>query len=189
MNGLLASLAVVRRSADGTLLIKWTAAFLGGAALGATMHIHPSLPVLVAAVAVVAAVGFGATLRVRDLVFFEAPLYGRQLARALAITAVLGAVMVPLGAACTAPRSDVPSLASDLWAAVATTLIATSSTLRTAAAARIYVALALGLGASIVGLAWAWNGSGFALAWSLAAAGGFFGLRGFGETLARYDPV
>jgi hypothetical protein len=91
----------------------------------------------------------------RHVSFFAMPLFGRQLARAHAIVAVL---------------------------------VALSSVFRDGLRAALYVGIAIGAVATIA-LSALVPEHGLEIALTLAVVEGFFALRAFGETLARYDPV
>jgi len=132
----------------------------------------------------------------RRLTFFAMPLYGRQLARAHAVAPSLMALSVPLGYAAGAALRGAPLspalLLATVLAALVATLVSLSSVFRDGARAALYVALAATLGAAVTVAPFALEDSvarASELAIALAAIAGFFALRAFGETLARYDPI
>jgi hypothetical protein len=152
---------------------------------------------LLSAVALWFAVSGTLRLEVRDGMYFAAPLYGRQLARAHALAALAGALVLPAGTLFAwAARGllgrelEPGGLALPLLAAVAlSAIVALSATPRTGGAKRVYalaawVAGAVTLAPYFLGLAEATY-----VDLGLAFIAGFFGLRAFGETLARYDPI
>ena len=199
MNGTRATLAIVRREMDTRWLANLGVSLAAGFALarpgqaGARRR-KPHSDGL-------AALWFAvtATLRVdvRDGMYFAAPLYGRQLARAHALVALAGAFALPLGAtlgwavrggrrAELAPGGFAPAL---FFAAALAAIVALSATPRAGRARAGYALFALAAGATtlapyFIGV----RDAGFA-SLALALIAGFFGLRAFGETLARYDPV
>jgi hypothetical protein len=135
-----------------------------------------------------------ATRAARSLFLFSAPLYGRELARGLALAPCLLATLFPL-AACAGWSLQRATHAS-LWllpllAAIVAALVSLSATLRDAWRVVLYRALAFG-SASCLAASSLLLGNDPASRIGLACAAltlGFFALRAFGETLARYDPV
>jgi hypothetical protein len=129
----------------------------------------------------------------RSLLLLSAPLYGRQLARALVVAPSLVAFACALAGWAGAlaagggrqPLWLVPFLAAPLAATVAL-----SATLREGARALLYRVLALGSGLLLAALPLTCGTLGaLAGALALTAILGFVALRAFGEALARYDPV
>ncbi len=127
-----------------------------------------------------------------DLCEQGAPLFGRQLARARAL--VPCAIVVPAtfayvaAAATFAGLREIPiTLAVTLGAAVASTLIALSATIRAGAAQLLYVGMAGAASAIAFTLAAVAHSIWGALAFCAFAS--FLAVRQYGETLARYDPV
>jgi hypothetical protein len=120
-----------------------------------------------------------------------APLYGRQLARAHALTAVGVAVAAPFAVLAVAPLRHATwpwqNVVAVLAGSIVAALVGLSGTLRTGAAASAYALFSLVAGGTIALLPlagvpmYAW--------FPLAALLGFLALRAFGETLARYDPL
>jgi len=185
-----ATLAIARRDLRPSSVIGLLARISLGAILAA-YGIEVSAPIVTACYCIVAAVSAGLEIRVRDLTYFTAPLYGRQLARAHALTASCVAVAAPaamltvglLEHAAWPWQSVVATFAGSIVAA----LVGLSGTLRRGVAAAGYAVLAALAGGTIVLLPLA----GVALyGWfALAVLLGFLALRAFGETLARYDPL
>ena len=128
----------------------------------------------------------------RHVSFFAMPLFGRQLARAHAIAPVLGALAIPLGYATGSTLRGVPLGAQTITllvvAAIVAVLVALSSVFRDGLRAALYVGIAIGAVATIA-LSALVPEHGLEIALTLAVVEGFFALRAFGETLARYDPV
>jgi len=190
MSGTRATLAIARRDLRPSSLIAIGARILLGVLL-ASYDLEVVAPILVYAYCILAATAAGLEIRVRDLTYFTAPLYGRQLARAHALTATCVAVAAPLTIVCVAFVRHAawpwPNVVATFASAIVVALVALSGTLRQGAAAAGYAALSLAAGGFIVMLAqsgvpvYGW--------FSLAALLGFLALRAFGETLARYDPL
>lgn len=121
----------------------------------------------------------------------SAPLYGRELARAKAVVPCLAAALAlaafavaeALRGAGGLPLTMLVALA----AVVAATLTALSATIRRAAARVLYVALA----AATCCIAYVLVVVGHSVYAELGfcAVVAFFGLRQYGEALARYDPI
>jgi hypothetical protein len=171
-----------------------------GYASDALFGVGGSLPVpaLVAALALAIASERTLHIDVRDGMYFCAPLYGRQLARAHSLVAVAGALAFPVGAALhwaangTLLAEIAPGgLALPLIAACAlASVVALSATLRGGASRAGYAFMAIAAGGLTLTPHFV-HEAGWAPLGSLAVAAvmGFFALRAFGETLARYDPV
>ncbi len=135
-----------------------------------------------------------AALAVRSLFLFSAPLYGRELARALALAPCAVAALFPLAAWAgfsLLRQSHISVWLTPLLAVVLATLIALSATLRDRWRAALYRTLALSAAATLAITSLALHGSHRATATLalLTIIAGFFALRAFGETLARYDPL
>jgi hypothetical protein len=155
----------------------------------------------VAAVAVAAsgsllALAFASSRRavrsVRSLFLFSAPLYGRQLARGLALVPCSLAALFPLAAWAGWAFTHEAHVATWLTPLLATTLaalVALSATLRDGWRAALYRTLAILSAALVAILALALNESAVAAGAAALAAvsAGFLALRAFGETIARYD--
>ena len=128
----------------------------------------------------------------RRVSFFAMPLFGRQLARAHAIVPVLGALAIPLGyaAGCALRAAPLPTHAvlATILAACVAVLVSLSSVFRDGVRAALYVGIAVGAAVTIALCSLA-PAHGLAIAIGLALVEGFFALRAFGETLARYDPI
>ncbi|GAC1300903.1 MAG: hypothetical protein NVSMB19_08240 [Vulcanimicrobiaceae bacterium] len=194
MNETRATIAIVRRHIDRHFALDWTLQFV--IVLGLTYAFVTLFGgMLLVAIAVLAATRSAEETQVRSLrrlTFFTVPLYGRQLARAHAIAPSLLALSLPLGyAAGAALRGhplDAEGFVTAVSAVVVATLVALSASFRDGRDRALYVALALGAGVAIAATytpdhVW------FRVTLALAVAEGFFALRAFGETLARYDPL
>ena len=126
-----------------------------------------------------------------DLCEAGAPLYGRELARGKASAACVVAVVASVAYCTPALTSGIAGAASTLIAAVAaaiaSSLIALSASVREEPSRSLYVALAAITSACAFAIA-QWTHS---LPGEIAfcALAGFFALRQYGETLARYDPL
>lgn len=190
MNSTRATLAIARRHMGSHWILGLGTRVAVAIATGFILSPATS-PWVIYIVAIFYAALAGAELRVRDLMYFAAPLYGRQLARAHALTAITAALAPPAAffaveALRGAPWSWLAIFASFIASAV-TSLVGLSVSLRQGNAATGYFALALAAGAAILALfslgvsIYAW------LAFALLL--GFLALRAFGETLARYDPT
>lgn len=148
----------------------------------------------IAALAALSAAERSNVKSLRRLTFFAVPMYGRQLARAHAVAPALAALALPFAyAAGAALRGEAPSperFATAILMALVSTLVALSAIFRDGSERALYIVLALaaGLTLDITDLSPVRNAP-FALVASLAALEGFFALRAFGETLARYDPL
>jgi hypothetical protein len=152
------------------------------------------------AAAALAPLGTARTRAVTDLRLFAAPLYGRELARALVLgpCARLAALTGATGAAAWAAAGALGHAVGPApWAWIAlviaaelvATLVATSGCLRRGADRRLYVALALAGGACVALIGASLAAAALAAAAIAAAVIGFAALRALGETLARYDPI
>ncbi len=197
MNSTRATLAIARRHM-GSHWIYAQATRIALAIVAACVISPTTNPLAVYFLALAFAALSGGELRVRDLMYFAAPLYGRQLARAHALTAVTAALAPPAAFFAVQALRGTPwpwqaTLATLVACAVAA-LVGLSAALRggrtpssVTAAEAGYLTLALVAGAAIIGLysrevpIYAW------LAFALLL--GFLALRAFGETLARYDPT
>ena len=198
MNEARATLAIVRRHLDRRFAVDWTMAFV---IVGALAYLFaPVFPQAVFAIAItstlaaVAAGERGQAASLRRVTFFAMPLYGRQLARAHAVAPGLLALTVPLGYACGAALRGRP-LPYDVFfsivlGALVATLVSLSSTFREGPRAWLYVLLAAVVGTAI-GIVPQELGTPhvFAIALAISLIAGYFALRAFGETLARYDPI
>lgn len=199
MNGTRATLAIVRREMDAPWLGRLGAAAFAGLGLGLLSSPGGALEnhLLAATAALWFAVGGALRVDVRDGMYFAAPLYGRQLARAHALVALAGAFALPAGAvlgwaARGAPGNELGpgGFAWALFCAAAVAaLVALSATPRGGGARTGYALLATGAGALTALPALAGWHDGTAASACTALVIGFFGLRAFGETLARFDPI
>jgi len=190
MNGTRATLAIARRDLRPSSVLGIAARVLLGA-LAASFDMEAVAPIIVYAYCVIAATSAGLELRVRDLTYFTAPLYGRQLARAHALTATCVALAAPFTIVAIAAIRHAtwpwPHSVATLAGSIVAALVALSGTLRRGGAAMTYALLAVAAGALIMALAQAGVP---VYAWlAFAALLGFLALRAFGETLARYDPL
>jgi hypothetical protein len=192
-----ATVAIVRRHIDRRFAVDFAMQFVLVGAIGyvfARLFEASAIPVLVCGV-------LGATsaaerqhaATVRRVSFFAMPLFGRQLARAHAIAPVLAALSIPLGyAAGTALRGAATppqTLAIAFFATIAAVLVSLSSVFREGLRAALYVAIAIGIVAIIAGVSVIEPHHEIAIGATIAIVTGFFALRAFGETLARYDPL
>jgi len=196
MNGFRASLAIIRRSLDRRFATTWllwfASAFSLAALAGARLPAIAWLAFLIVAEAPAAAFD-GRNDPRRRVSFFAMPLYGRQLARALAVAPCLESLAAPLAviaglALAGRPLGGAGALTVSV-AAVAATLVALSARLRTGREAALYVALALAAETSIVAPRFLAPAGSLTLSLALAGLIAFCALRAFGETLARYDPI
>jgi hypothetical protein len=123
------------------------------------------------------------------LVYFAAPLGSRELSAALAVAPALACSFIGLAfaaGASTRTALDPSVLLAAAEAAVCCALIMQSARLRTGSARTAYRTIALAAAAGIAAaslLGFAWAGP----AMALPCLG--FALRGFSETLRRYDPA
>ena len=120
----------------------------------------------------------------------DAPLFGRELARAKAAATLLAAT---LAVACYWIAQNIAghAIASSYFAmtgacVIATSLIALNATLREGWARMLYIGMSLGFTGAAYWLA-AYNEIG--AEYILCAVCGFIALRQYGETLARYEPI
>ena len=126
-----------------------------------------------------------------DLCEANAPLFGRQLARAKALVpcagAALAAITFSVAQLARGAPEVAPTLAVVVAALIAAALTALSATIRRGASRVLYVALA----AATCGAAYALLVAAHSVAAELTfcAAVAFFALRQYGEALARYDPI
>lgn len=191
-----ATLAIVRRHIDRRFALDWAVAFVlvGAIAYPFGRVFGPAGAIcIVGALCAAFAAERSHAQSLRRLTFFAVPLYGRQLARAHAVAPALAALAIPFGyAAGTALRGlplSTTTFLDCVLAALVATLVALSSTFRDGIRAALYVLLGFAGAVSLtlpytLGLAHA-----TALVLFLAFVEGFFALRAFGETLARYDPL
>jgi hypothetical protein len=196
MNEARATLAIVRRHIDRRFARDWAIEFVILVALGYPFaHVFgPAGAVcVVGALCAANAAERSHAESLRRLTFFAAPLYGRQLARAHAIAPALGALAIPAGYATGAALRGgalAPAVVATLvLAALVATLVALSSAFRDGLRATLYVVLGLGAAASLALPGLFVPAHALAIAAALALVEGFFALRAFGETLARYDPL
>ncbi len=194
MNETRATIAIVRRHIDRRFAIDWAMQFalVLGLAYVFVPRFGKGALVAIAVLATTTAAEGTHRLSLRRLTFFTVPLYGRQLARAHAIAPSLVALSLPLGyasgAALRGYALDPERFVTAVLVALVTTLVALSATFRDGRDRALYAALALGAGLTLAlsdtpGHTW------FRATLAFAAAEGFFALRAFGETLARYDPL
>lgn len=200
MNERRATIAIVRRHVDRRFVLDFVVQFalVGAIAFlfARLLHAWWTPLAIVSALAAAIAAERSHAESLRRVTFFAMPLYGRQLARAHAIAPALMALAVPLGYAAgaalrRAPLSSAMFVAAILAALVAT-LVSLSSVFRDGYRAGLYVVLATTLAAAVTVAPLALVASpprATLVAALLALVTGFFALRAFGETLARYDPV
>ncbi len=190
MKAVRATFAIARRDLRPSSVFGLAARILVGALLAAG-DVEIGWPVVAYAYCIVAAASAGLEIRVRDLTYFTAPLYGRQLARAHALTASCVAGAAPVAMLAVAMSRHVawswPNVAALFAGSLIAALVGLSGTLRQGAAAATYALFAFVAGGAIVLLPLAGVPP---YGWlALAALLGFLALRAFGETLARYDPL
>lgn len=192
-----ATAAIVRRHIDRRYALDWAMQF---ALIGTISYLFGRL--FTDALLIFGIVGFVSAASVVDqqhrkllrrLTFFAAPLYGRELARAHVIAPAAAALSVPLGylsgAALQGRALPAPFAVALVLAALVAATVSLSSAFRDGYRAALYVGLA-GLAALGLGLPFELRLAAAAQTSAvLAAIEGFFALRAFGETLARYDPL
>jgi len=194
MSAVRATVAIVRRSVDRRFGARLAAATLAGAAVGVVGTPDVARAALVLALARGPATGFDRRLDLIGRVsLYAMPLYGRQLARALAIAPAIDALAFPSGVALGAylrgrhvPRELAIAVG---FATVAGTFVALSARLRTGPVVGLYALLAVVAEAAVLGPYALRTPRPARPALGLAAAIGFTALRGLGEALARYDPL
>jgi hypothetical protein len=190
VNSTRATLAIARRHMRPTWIVALAARIAVGIATGFLL-VPTTSPWVVYVVALFYAALAGAELRIRDLMYFAAPLYGRQLARAHALTAVTAALAPPVAFFVVEALRGTPwswtAMLATFVACVVAALVGLSVSLRRGNAATGYFVVALVAAGAILALftvgvpIYGW------LAFALLL--GFLALRAFGETLARYDPL
>ena len=190
MNSTRATLAIARRNMSQNWIVGVALRMALGFA-GAFVVTPNSNPSVAYGLAIVYAAASGSELRVRDLMYFAAPLYGRQLARAHALTALAAAFAAPAAYFATAAARGTPwswtSIVVTFLACAVAALVGLSASLRAGNPAVVYSLAAVAAGLAVLSLFLL----GVPLYGSLALALvlGFIALRAFGETLARYDPI
>jgi hypothetical protein len=192
-----ATIAIVRRHIDRRFAIDFGMQFALTGAIGYIFaHLFGTLaiPIVVCGgLAAASAAERQHAAMLRRVSFFAMPLFGRQLARAHAIAPVLAACAIPLGyeagAALRGAPLALPAFTIVILATVVATLISLSSVFRDGLRAALYVGLAVGAVAVIAVAAALVPEHAMPIAAALAVVVGFFALRAFGETLARYDPL
>lgn len=192
-----ATVAIVRRHIDRKFGLDWSMQFALVAAIAAIFAKILTGPVFAVAISAALAAAAAAerthAASMRRASFFAMPLFGRQLARAHAIAPLALATSVPLGFATGSALRRAP-LHPQLFIAIAlaafvATLVSLSSVFRDGGGAWLYAA-----GGALCGMAIATPvllavPHATALTVAAAAVAGFFAVRAFGETLARYDPI
>lgn len=168
------------------------AAYLVVAAVqGSPMHLSAAWMALLA-------VGFGS--QDRDAlsnnpnlrwILLSAPLYGRELARAVALAPAIFAAIFGLALGfVTAPNdARLQWMIAAACGAIATTLIGLSSTVRSGKDRLVFVTSAALAGFGIAYIGTLGGPMTTAASVVLAAVGSYFALRAFGETFARLDLV
>jgi hypothetical protein len=203
VNGTRATLAIVRREMDARWLVERAAGLVTGLAAGLVFAGANAAGngaaeySLLAAAALWFAVSGTLGIDVRDGMYFAAPLYGRQLARAHALAALAGAFALPAGTIIAwAVRGTLGSELAPggfalplLYGVALSAIIALSATPRTGAARRFYALGAWLAGAAAMSPYFLGLHDAAYVGLAPALVAGFFGLRAFGETLARYDPI
>jgi hypothetical protein len=197
VNEFRATVAIVRRHMDRRFAIDWGMQFAIVAAIAyifTRTFAHPLIPLAIASVLAAASASERSHAEsLRRLTFFAMPLYGRQLARAHAIAPSLLALAIPAGYAFGSVlrvRAFPAELLTAMFgAALVSTLVALSAIFRDGIRAALYVVLAAAAGLAVT-VPWVLHlEHGFTIGVALATIIGFFAIRAFGETLARYDPV
>ncbi len=197
MNEFRATVAIVRRHIDRRFAIDWAMQFAIVALIAYAFtrtFAHPLIPLAIASVLAAASASERSHAdSLRRLTFFAMPLYGRQLARAHAIAPALLALAIPAGYAfgsvARVHAFPFELLGAMFVAALVSTLVALSAIFRDGVRAALYVVLAAAVGVAVT-VPWLLHARhGALLGLGLAAIAGFFALRAFGETLARYDPL
>lgn len=195
MNERRATVAIVRRHIDRRFGVDWLMQFaiVGAlAAIFAPSFGHAALFVL-ATLASVMPIEHQHIVSLRRLTFFSVPLFGRQLARAHAVAPTVAALALPCGYAAGAALRGVPISPERFIAAICVvtvaTLVALSATFRDGRDRTLYVGLALGASIVLASVDLVTGPHAIAVVGALALLVGFFALRAFGETLARYDPL
>jgi hypothetical protein len=146
-----------------------------------------------------ASVGRNNVAELRNLRYFSAPLYGREVARALAIAPCANVIVftfiaasllaIVIGTSHALPSDAWPRLAAFVLAQLVAVLVALSGCLRDGGERWLYVGLATIAGVAIEVVGAAGTLIALSVATFAAAAIGFVALRALGETLARYDPL
>jgi hypothetical protein len=121
----------------------------------------------------------------------SAPLFGRELARAKALVPCVAAALAAAAYAASQLGNGFGDAAVTLTivlaAAIASTLVALSATLRQGASRLLYVLLACGT--SVAACALAIGAASIPAELAVCAIVSFFALRQYGEALARFDPI
>jgi hypothetical protein len=191
MNAARATLAIARREMNPQWLV--AVLFALGFGCAAAIGVRAGYEGLLTVGALGAAAAAGSTLGVRDAVYFVAPLYGRQLARAHAVVALAGGWAFPVGALLgTLFRNTQPSgqfVVALLSGTAVAAVVALSATLRDGLMRRCYQVAGFVIGLVVIAPSAFDLPHASAATLALALPLGFFALRAFGETLARYDPL
>ena len=192
-----ATVAIVRRHIDRKFGLDWLVQFGLVTIIAAIFAKILTGPIF--AVAIAAALGAAAAAErthatsMRRASLFAMPLFGRQLARAHAVGPLVLATSVPLGfafgSALRHAPLDAPLFVAITVAAFVATLVSLSSVFRDGANAWLYAGggALCGIIVTLPMLAAVPYGTPLTLAAALIL--GFFAIRAFGETLARYDPI
>jgi len=197
VNGRRATLAIVRRRIDRSFALDWIMRFAVVctiAALFAPLFDRTTLLVVVTVLLPLAGATESANAEaMRRASFFAMPLYGRQLARAYALAPALTALAAPLGflgGLALRHQALHPGVAAVVLAAnVVGALVALGAVFRDGLQAWLYYALAVVCCAALAAPPLLRLPHDVALSLGLAVIFAFTALRGFGETLARYDPL
>ena len=197
MHELRATIAIVRRHIDRRFAIDFAMQFALVGAIGyifARMFAAPAIPIVICgALAATNAAERHHAATLRGVSFFVMPLFGRQLARAHAIAPVLASFAIPLGYATGSAIRGVPLspqiFAIVVFASILAVLVSLSSIFRDGIRAALYVGLGIAAVAVIAIATTLVPERSVTIAGGFAIVVGFFALRAFGETLARYDPL
>jgi hypothetical protein len=195
-----ATFAIARAALRGSFGV---ACMLAGCLLALAALVPPLVSAPTVALGICAAAGAAVVparvAGLRDLRLLAAPLYGRELARALALAPNVALLACALGAM-TIGASLLRALGTPepahAWtrfvvfavAGVQTTLLALPGCLREGRERALYAAVAIVAGIAIAVLGARTTPVALASALLAAAAIGLTALRGLGETLARFDP-
>jgi hypothetical protein len=191
-----AFLAIIRRSLDRRFAATWLLGFGGAFALGTfapAIMTHTGWLVTLLAIGAPSSSFDRRHNPRRRVSFFAMPLYGRELARALAVEPCFASLAIPLaiilGLASGRHPFAVDTAITILVAVLTSTLVGLSAIVRTGENAALYIALALVAEAAIVTPLVFRPAHPLLFTLPIALALAFVALRAFGETLARYDPV
>jgi hypothetical protein len=202
MSALRATAAVVRYQLDrrfaGELAITF-ALLLSATTLFGSLLIRPApreqFLALVVAVLASGELQWRLSPRIRDVLYFTLPLYGRQLARAYVVPMLLCAIAAPLGVAGggmlahSGPGFGFTFVVCASLAGSIDGLVILSAAFREGAAAWLFRGLGFASGCAAGASILAGKPLALPLAILATFVLGFVALRQLGETIARFDPV